>query len=81
MWLSAATAEALAFSPSIAWAESFGSRLITENVRKVTPKSTGMAASSRRPATRSAGEPVTPARAIARAGLPLELDLLNQRHV
>ena len=59
VWLSAATAEGLAFSPSIAWAESFGSRLITENVRKVTPMSTGMAASSRRPATRSAGEPVT----------------------
>ena len=80
VWLSAATAEGLAFSPSIAWAVSLGSTLMTEKVRNVTPMSTGMAASSRRPTTRSAGEPASRRARIARAGVPLELDLLDQRH-
>ena len=69
VWLSAATAPGLAFSPSIAWAVVLGSALMIVKVRSVTPMSTGMAASSRRPTIRRTGEPVI-RRALSRAPDP-----------
>ncbi len=77
MWLSAATAEGLAFSPSIAWAVSLGSALITENVRKRDAdehRDGGEQPPAHDPQRGRAGEP---ARAVARAGFTLELDLLG----
>src|ERR1700728_398936 len=54
--LSARTSAGVAFSPSSAVAASPGREFRTMNVRSVTPQSTGMAMSTRRPATRRAGE-------------------------
>src|SRR5215472_14050107 len=55
--VSARISAGVALAPSSAVAASPGRAFRTMNVRKVTPHSTGMAMSTRRPITRRAGEP------------------------
>src|SRR6516165_1509805 len=75
-WIS----DGVALAPSNSCAASPGSEFITTKLRKVTPNSTGMAASSRRMMNCSVGEPAsrlpTPARAASGALSGAELLLM-----